>query len=63
MKVTNKPRVNEIISDATMIKQLHNQIKALKVELDKAKNETNVSYCFQTVIIVGQKHNNNNNFP
>lgn len=43
MKVTNKPRVNEIISDATMIKQLHNQIKALKVELDKAKSEANVS--------------------
>lgn len=62
MKVTNKPRVNEIISDATMIKQLHNQIKALKVELDKAKNETNVSYIFVIVIIVGQKHNNNN-FP
>ena len=41
--MTNKPRVNEIISDATMIKQLHNQIKTLKVELEKAKSEANVS--------------------
>lgn len=40
MKVTNKPRVNEIISEATMIKQLHNQIKTLKVELDVAKKQT-----------------------
>lgn len=42
MKVTNKPRVNEIISDATMIKQLHNQIKSLKIELEKAQNGANV---------------------
>lgn len=44
MKVTNKPRVNEIISDATMIKKLHNQIEALKSQLnmERAKNGANV---------------------
>lgn len=52
MKVTNKPRVNEIISDATMIKQLHNQIKSLKVELERAKSETTVINQNNSLIVV-----------
>lgn len=55
MKVTNKPRVNEIISDATMIKKLHNQIEALKAQLsqERAKNGTDVrNLFFQLEIII-----------